>query len=127
MANLANQNRAAGFNEQQAMQNLNGTQRQQMIAEQQMLRNDPYNQLMMLQGQTPGNPVMPSFMGAGVAQGPDILGATNQNYQNQVAQVNAQNAARGGMLGGVMGLAGTALGGPLGGMLGSGIGNMIKK
>lgn len=46
--------------------------------------------------------------------GADILGATNAQYANQVAGVNAQNAASGNFMSGLLGLGGAALGAPVG-------------
>lgn len=106
--------RGQQFNEQGAMAQLNGQLRQQGIAEQQLIRDDPYNQLMKLQGQNPADPTMPSFMGAGYTPGADIYGATNADYQNQLAAVNAKNASKSGMMSGLMGLAGSVIGGPAG-------------
>lgn len=39
--------------------------------------------------------------------GPDILGATGMQYNSQLAQANANNAASGGFMGGLMNLGGT--------------------
>lgn len=50
------------------------------------------------------NPVQQQFTG-----GPDILGATNAQYNAQVAATNAANAGAGGFLGGLMNLGGAAI------------------
>jgi len=42
--------------------------------------------------------------------GPDILGATNAQYANQIAATNAENAASGGFLGGLMNMGAAYLG-----------------
>ena len=42
--------------------------------------------------------------------GPDLLGAANASYQNQLAAYNAQQAAQGGFMGGLMSLGGAAIG-----------------
>lgn len=47
-------------------------------------------------------------------QGADILGATNAQYQNQLANYNAEQARNSQMLGGLMGLGGMALMAPTG-------------
>ena len=47
-------------------------------------------------------------------QGADILGATNAQYQNQLANYNAEQARNSQMLGGLMGLGGMALLAPTG-------------
>jgi len=44
--------------------------------------------------------------------GPDILGATGQQYNAQLAQTNANNAASGGFLGGLMNMGASYLGRP---------------
>ena len=41
--------------------------------------------------------------------GPDLLGAANASYQNQLAAYNAQQAAQGGFMGGLMNLGGAAI------------------
>lgn len=46
--------------------------------------------------------------------GPDILGATQAQYNSQLAATNAQNAASGNFFGGLMGLGGAALMAPTG-------------
>jgi hypothetical protein len=45
-------------------------------------------------------------------QGPDLLGATGQQYNAQLAQTNANNAASGEFFGGLMNMAGSYLGRP---------------
>lgn len=45
-------------------------------------------------------------------QGPDILGATGQQYNAQLAQTNANNAASSGFLGGLMNMGAAYLGAP---------------
>lgn len=45
-------------------------------------------------------------------QGPDILGATGQQYNAQLAQTNANNAASSGFLGGLMNMGASWLGAP---------------
>jgi hypothetical protein len=45
-------------------------------------------------------------------QGPDILGATGQQYNAQLAQTNANNAAAGGFMGGLMNMGASYLGRP---------------
>ena len=45
-------------------------------------------------------------------QGPDILGATGQQYNAQLAQTNAANAATGGFMGGLMNMGASYLGRP---------------
>jgi len=45
-------------------------------------------------------------------QGPDLLGATGQQYNAQLAQTNANNAAAGGFMGGLMNMGASYLGRP---------------
>jgi len=54
--------------------------------------------------------------------GPDILGATNALYSNQVNATNAANAASGNFMGGLMSLGGAALGAPSNSVFGRMIG-----
>jgi len=46
--------------------------------------------------------------------GVDYMGAGNNQYNAQVAQTNANNAASGGFFGGLLGLGSAALGAPVG-------------
>lgn len=57
--------------------------------------------------------------------GVDYSGASANQYNAEVGQVNANNAARDNMIGGITGIAGSVLGGPIGGMIGSKIGGMF--
>ncbi len=91
-ANLANQARQQGFSE---------------LAYQ---RNEPLNTLNAVRSgaQVTG----PSFVNApqqAVTQGPDYLSATMGNYQNQLANFNAQQAAQANLNSGLFGLGGAGI------------------
>lgn len=119
---------------QQNANNLNNQFTQGMGLHQQGV-NDILNQrnsnmgqlqgLMGLAGNQSPNPSFAGFSGSGMAQTPDLMGASQAQYQAAVNQANAKNASKGGLLGTIGGIAGTALGGPLGGAIGSGIGGLF--
>ena len=85
-------------------------------ANQQAFQQAAYNQMQPINvinalrtGSQVQNPQFASTpMQANVA-GPDLLGAANASYQNQLAAYNAQQAAQGGFLGGLMSLGGAAI------------------
>jgi len=111
--------RGQQFGEQGAQAALNAGQRQQMLQEQLLGRQQPLNELQQLmQLNSYNNPQFGSFMGAGGTQGTDYLGAGQQQYSANLANYNASQARGNGLMGGLFGLAGSALGGPLGGALG---------
>lgn len=75
-------------------------QRQQAIAEQQLMRAMPLNEMnALLTGQQVGMPQMPSFNTSGRAETPQLFNAANMQYQADLAQSNAKNAAFDNMLG----------------------------
>jgi hypothetical protein len=86
-------------------------------ANQQAFNQEGYNQLQpinVINALRTGSQVQsPNFVSvpqqANVA-GPDILGATNAQYANQIAATNASNAASGGFLGGLMNMGASYLG-----------------
>lgn len=81
-------------------------QRQQAIAEEQLRRAMPLNEMnALLTGQQVGMPQMPSFNQAQRSETPQLLNATNMGYQANLAQSNAQNAGMDSLLN-----AGTQLG-----------------
>lgn len=59
----------------------------------------------------PGTPTFGQFAQQNQVAGPDILGATNAQYQSQLGASNAANANQSNMFGGLMGLGGSLLGG----------------
>ena len=90
-----------------------------LTANQQAFSQAGYNQLQPInvinalrtgtQVQSPNyvNPALQS-----TTQGPDLLGAAGQQYNAQLAQTNAANAASGGFLGGLMNMGASYLGRP---------------
>lgn len=112
-AQLGNQANLQTYNQQ-----LQNAQLQNQ-AQQQGFQQSAYNQMQPInvinalrtgsQVQSPSyaqNAQMPQVAGA------DLLGATQQGYNAQLANVNAQNAASGGFMSGLMGLGGAALSNP---------------
>lgn len=59
------------------------------------------------------------------AAAPDILGAAQASYGNQMNAYNANQASNSNFMSGLFGLGGTLLGGPMGGALGSAIGGFF--
>jgi hypothetical protein len=87
--------------------------RQQGIAEQQLQRAMPLNEMnALLTGQQVGMPNMPSFNPAQRAETPQLLQAANMGYQAQLDQSNASNAAFGNLLGAGAQLGSAYFGGP---------------
>lgn len=73
--------------------------RQQAIAEQMQRRSMSLNEMnSLLTGQQVQMPNMPSFSQGGMAQVPNILGATQMGYDAALGAVNANNAAFGNLL-----------------------------
>lgn len=107
---LAAQMRAQGLNEEQVQANLQNAGRQQAIQEDTSLRSQPINEISaLLNGGQVQNPSFTSVPQVGVAN-TDVEGPTALAYQGQLAQYQAQNAARQGTLGGLFGLGGSILG-----------------
>lgn len=89
--------------------------RQQAIQEQEFFRTEPLSYLNMLRNG--GQATMPQFQAPGSQQattGPDILGATNGMYQNQLGAYNAQQAGSNNLMNGLFGLGGAAMLAPTG-------------
>lgn len=115
-------NEMRGFNEakndayiQAALQGMNiGQQaRQQALQEQAYLRAEPLNTLNAVRtGAQVTNPTFSNVPQQATTQGPDIMGATQNQYNAQMGQYNAGQAANAGMLGGLFSLGGAALGSP---------------
>lgn len=81
--------------------------RQQMINEEIARRGYSLNEInALLSGQQVGLPQFNSFMGAGLAQAPQLLQAAAYQGQANAAQAGAQNAYQNSMLGGLGSLAG---------------------
>ena len=92
-----------------------------LAANQQGFQQQAYNQMQpinVINALRTGSQVQnPSFVNTpqqANTAGPDILGATNAQYQNQLNAYNAQQAQSGGFLGGLMSLGGSALMSPTG-------------
>ena len=92
-----------------------------LSANQQGFQQQAYNQMQpinVINALRTGSQVQnPSFVNTpqqANTAGPDILGATNAQYQNQLSAYNAQQAAGGGFMGGLMSLGGSALMAPTG-------------
>jgi len=107
-ANSMDQSRLAAQNSALAQQqslnqqyaNYQNQLRQQAIAEEAQRRGMSLNEMnALLSGQQVNMPNMPSFNQAGLAQTPNILGATQMAYDANLGAVNAQNAQMGNLLG----------------------------
>lgn len=88
-------------------------------ANQQAFAQQGYNQMQpinVINALRTGSQVQaPNFVNSAnqaTTQGPDILGATGQQYNAQLAQTNANNAAAGGFMGGLMNMGASYLGRP---------------
>ena len=96
-------------NEQSRMFGLAQTSRDKAIAEALMQRNQPYNELAMLQGgpqmPLPNQQQLPAYQ----LQPADTMGAANMVYQGQMNRYNAQMANYQSNMQGLMGLAGAGL------------------
>ncbi len=108
-AQLNNAVNQALFSQGLSNANLGNTARQQGFQEQAYNQMQPINVINALRtGSQVQNPnfVNPAQMPQ--VAGPDILGATNANYTNQVNAYNAKQAAGGNFLGGLMNAGATA-------------------
>jgi hypothetical protein len=100
--------------------------RQQALNEQLTLRNEPLNVMNALRtGSQVQNPSFINPAQQGLAQTPDLLGASQAQYSSLLGANNASNAASSNFMSGLMGLGGYALGGPIGGMAGGFLGGMF--
>jgi hypothetical protein len=101
------------WNMQQQFADQQNRLRQQAIAEQQLARGMPLNEMnALLTGQQVGMPQMPQFQRAGVAETPQLLNAANMQYQSALDAQNAKNAALGNTMSGLFSLGSAALGNP---------------
>jgi len=85
-------------------------------ANQQAFQQQAYNQMQPINvinalrtGSQVSNPNFVNTPQQANTAGPDLLGAAQAQYQGQLAQTNANNAASGGFMGGLMGLGGAAI------------------
>ena len=90
-------------------------------ANQQAFQQEAYNQMQPINvinalrtGSQVQNPTFANTPNQAQTAGPDILGATQQGYNAQLAATNAANSASGGFMSGLMGLGGAALMSPTG-------------
>lgn len=101
-ARLAAQNQALGQQQSlnQQFANYQNQLRQQAIAEEAQRRGMSLNEMnALLSGQQVSMPNMPSFNQAGLSQTPDILGATQAQYNADLGSYNAQQAGFNNILG----------------------------
>jgi hypothetical protein len=90
--------------------NLANQARQQGFAELAYQRNEPLNTLNAVRsGAQVTGPQFVNPAQQAVTQGPDYLSATMGNYQNQLANFNAQQAAQANLNSGLMGLGGAGI------------------
>lgn len=120
--------RANDLQMQAAMQgiNLDQANRSAALQEQAYLQDRPLNLINALRtGNQVQSPQFQQFAQQASTAGPDILGATNAQYQAQVDAANAQNAGISNTLGGLMGVGLGVAGLPVAGG-GSLFGNLFK-
>lgn len=99
----------AGGAEQSRMYGLESDARAKDIQTQAYLRSLPLNEINALRsGAQVGMPQFQQYQGQGV-QAPDILGATNAQYNAQLGAHNAKAAQSGGLMNGLFGLGGAAM------------------
>lgn len=107
-ANIAAQ--LAGSQVQNQMFNQAVTGNQATLQQRNFLRQLPLNELNALRtGSQVTNPTFNTPGQQGQTSGPDLLGATNSQYNAQMGQVNAQNQQSANTTGAVVGAIGTAL------------------
>jgi len=86
--------------------NLDAAARERALNEAYTKQSRPLDLISALRsGSQVNNPQFNSFAQQANVAGPDILGATNQQYTQQVAAANAENAATGGLMSGLGNLA----------------------
>ena len=88
-----------------------------LAANQQGFQQAAYNQMQPINvinalrtGSQVQNPSFANTPNQAQTAGPDLLGAANASYQNQLNAYNAQQAQQGGFMGGLMSLGGAAIG-----------------
>lgn len=102
-----NSAQAQALSEALARISQNNATRSQGVEEAFAVRNQPFNELSAIRGMTQVN--SPQFEGAGYtpAQGTDVSGNVNNNYNARLNIWNAQQMSRNGLLSGLLGLGGT--------------------
>ena len=133
----ANALRGSQFGEQGILRGASADDRTRQMNEALMQRQMPLQELQQFMSGVSGqNPSFENYNQAGRGTAADIYGATDKEYQAQVAATNAKNAASAGQTAGLMKLAGsvagsffgpvgTAVGGALGSYLGGGGGGTV--
>lgn len=92
--------------------------RQQAIQEQAFLRNEPLNTLNAVRsGAQVTNPTFTNVPQQQTTAGPDLMGAAQQNYNAQLQNYNAEQAAGNNMMGGLFSLGASFMGSPWGGKM----------
>jgi hypothetical protein len=101
---------AQNFSQMNQQADYQNRMRQQAIAEQAMARGMPLNEMnAMMSGQQVSMPGMPAFMGSGMAQAPNYMGAQQAQYGAGLDAYNAQQAQQTGLQNGLFGLGSSAL------------------
>ena len=114
-ASLANQINQQQYNQQLQNAQLGNAANQQGFQQAAYNQMQPINVINALRtGSQVTNPSYASTPQQANTAGPDILGATNASYTNQLNATNAQNAQSGNFMGGLMGLGSAALMSPVG-------------
>lgn len=119
--NTLQSQRANDLQLQAALQgiSLDQANRAAALQEQAYLQDRPLNLINALRsGGQVSMPQFQQFAQQATTAGPDVLGATNAQYQAEVAANNAQGAGLGSFLGGLAGIGGTILGAPAGSIAG---------
>ena len=99
--------RQQGLNEQLAIAGLNSGQRAQMLQEKYTQQSRPLDLINALRtGAQVQNPQFQSYAQQQTTTGPDLLGAANQQYGQQMAGYNAEQASQDKMMAGLMGIGG---------------------
>ncbi len=102
--------RQQGFNEQMSMAGLNASQRQAMLNEAYTKQSRPLDLVNSLRtGAQVQNPTFQPYAQQQTVPGADFLGATNQQYGQQMNAYNAQQAGQDKMMGGLMNLGSSAI------------------
>jgi hypothetical protein len=98
------------WGQMQQMADYQNRMRQQAIAEQQLQRQMPLNEMTaLMQGQQVQSPAMPQFATASSGQAPNYLGAAQMSYQGGLDAFNAQQQQSQGMMSGLFGLGSAAI------------------
>ena len=111
---LYNSAAAQNFNQQLQSAQFSNTAKQQALQQELMLRNQPLNEVIGLMGGSQIQlPQFSGYQGSQVAAAP-IYSATQNQYQGNLAQANAQNASNAQMMQGLFGLGAAATMAPTG-------------